>query len=1404
MSFPDYLDDMESQLASYLGEDLSTFSSNENPTVSAPVDSLEKSSYDKNGRFTWDDFLKEEGIETNSPPPSTWEWNATEADFYRDEIVAPPTVDETSPEEPAQSSKREEEARTNVKSGNTNEQPAATPSEPEPQPEENTTIPNDDSLFGEDNSDELVSPVSNTGDNSNGEAVAAENQPPNTSDLEQEGNINIPGNNSLFGGSTSDDVEVPNFDEEHRSEILTQGANSTPGLVADTPQNGDSAASAPITPGADLYNSIADNDNDSLFGDVDDSGLGDDFQPPKNTSPTGDNTPTEAPADDVDDLFGSKFGADFEAELAAELEAELKKDSANAVAPAVPKHTGLHLPKPPRKVAKSQGLYLPDPPRAITNPQGLHLPEPPRAAVNSQGLQLPDPPRVVANSQGLNLPSPPPVAVVQQSGVDSLAQEQTDDQEDEASTRRRRVRASKIPRSDMSRPKGRGQAGKVLTQLSGPAPSKLPETAASSSSGADDTAEKVTHLPRWAFGKYTSFGKPVAGSRYRKPNNSVKNPIPLEDGPESAEETNDVNPEQQNVAQTATEIPGVVDLTSDSQEDLVAESNDSIVQNTQSLDHTNSQVSAQIPEDFQAPFYGSDREFAQTAENFSVAPELSFPPMLDDAIPAPQLRVDRSHLSLAPNNAPNTAPPYQALQRPTMESNPMYSRSIAGGIPFVDSNNHYRVQAPDVPGTTRPGLFPNNVDQSPYTVDQTGAYPVGSAPQPMHNDFHANGNYGANKYDLYGTVAQEPSNTHGGSTSSGLDNSRPKNRPSHERAEYGDPRVLMTYGEFKQIFPQEQTRGCFETAIQNEQAADAAIIARGGVPPQRPTIRKSIICTWSQVQHLNRLRVISGEKLFEPKPNARKRPAAFKKSMQRKRQERGETSDSEETDGEPEPKRMRLTQEPMQMAPSPGRKYGEHTSQIRSVQPDNPQGSADASHLPPNYGALHDPVSQGRPGISFPQIHQPVPQSFKRKMNTEQWEGLEAAEQEMGPTAKRPKLALSSRQHPEPTNDHSIMDGFKKYVLERQSEYLKLRVPELRELCKTREVKHGNVNLLSKGGLVGVLVGQDVSRHPVYSQMHNQAHARQGHPASNVGGMGGINSPPVAVHRGQQQLGVPNGWGIRQDLSKPDIGPVHGMGMNYHGKSLSQFPPPAGYNAHGPIVMGNGSNAQSSRNFGRAQQPSMSGNVRGLTNNSVQPLANTRQPPGISQPGHGSMTNQSRGNLYARSQLPVSAYRNGYNNSGIRQNLNGSRNNLTSANAQIPAYGISAGFGNGIYQPAVDDRRRNPRILGQDAPSRVPQGNQRSFPQPAMNNTARQYTSTQQPMVGSASGNIQMGHQANTLGSQIPRLVHRGNIGGDPRRFMQNRPQGGLYSAPMQGLSQGVHQQHSAAQSSRPPYFGPP
>ncbi|TGO24948.1 hypothetical protein BPAE_0091g00260 [Botrytis paeoniae] len=67
-----------------------------------------------------------------------------------------------------------------------------------------------------------------------------------------------------------------------------------------------------------------------------------------------------------------------------------------------------------------------------------------------------------------------------------------------------------------------------------------------------------------------------------------------------------------------------------------------------------------------------------------------------------------------------------------------------------------------------------------------------------------------------------------------------------------------------------------------------------------------------------------------------------------------------------------------------------------------------------------------------------------------------------------------------------------------------------------------------------------------------------------------------------------------------------------------------------------------------------------------------------------------------------------------------------------------------------------------------------------------------------------MGHQANTHGgSQIPRPAHRGNIGGDPRRFMQNHPQGGLYSAPMQGLSQGA-QQHGAAQRSRIPYYGPP
>ncbi|KAF7932181.1 hypothetical protein BELL_0563g00010 [Botrytis elliptica] len=1371
MSYPDYLDDMESQLASYLGEDPLTFFSSENATVPAPVDSLEELSYDTNGQFTWDDFLNEEGIETTSPPPITLEWNPTEADFYSNEIAAPPTVDETSPEEPEQSPRREEEASTNVESGNTNEQSVATPSQPEPQPEENTNFPDDD---------------------------------------------------SLFGGSTSDDIDVPKINEEHQSEVVAQGANGTSELVADTPQHGDSAASAPVTSGVDLDNTEADDDNDSLFGDVDDSGLGDGSQPTESKSQTGDNAPNGTQADDFDDLFGSAFGDNFEAEL----EAELKKDSLNAVAPTIPKHTGLHLPKPPRKVAISQGLHLPDPPRAIASPQGLHLPAPPQKSVAPQGLHLPEPPRVVASPQGLNFPVPPTVVanqqgqhlpsqpsatVTQQSGADTSAQEESGDQEDGiASTRRRKVRASRIPRSDMSRPKGRGQAGKVLTQLSGPAPSQLPEAAPSSSSGANDTAEKVTHLPRWAFGKYTSFSKPVAGSRYRKPNNSVQNPVPVEDEQDSVEQTNKIaNPQSQDSAQSDTKMVGAIDLTSDAGNELVVNGG---VQQDQDPNHIDGEDSTLPCENFQIPASGNDMDFTfGDNELLNSLGELNFPPVIDDAGPAPQLQTYQAHSSAALEIAPPVAPQYGVLPPPSR----MEDFSLYGQGSLASSNIDQPVQVPNVHSA---GTF---VQQSPYTMEQTGVQNYQPIPQSMQTgNFEQGSGYGLGDDMVQATPADI-----GGSNSTGLNDNGPKKRLSHERAEYSDPRVLMTYDEFKQIFPQEPTRGCFEVAIQNERAADAAIVARGGVPPQRPTIRKSIICTWSQVQHLNRIRAANGEKLFEPKPNAHKRPEAFKESLRRKRQERGETSESEESDMEPEAKRLRLTQEPMQMAKSSGEYHGERSSQIRPIQPGNAQVLADV-HLPLNDGALQGPVSQSRPSISFPQIHQPVPQSFKRKMNTEQWEGLDSAVQETGPTAKRPKLAITPSQHAEPINNHLRMDGFEKYVSERQSEYLKLRVAELKQLCKTRGIKHGNFNGLSKGGMVGVLVGQDVNRHPIYSRMHHQAQARvatgREHPIPGVGRMGGMNPPSVAANHSQQQLRVPNGWGIRQNLPAPNVGPAHGMGLNHHQRAPSQFPHTSDHRTPSlaPMRFGNsemqvtnsvpirGPSHGHSRpvNVGRAQQLHMNGSLSGLVNNGGQPQSSIRQAP------QGPTMHPSAANSSARSQIPVSVQNSGYNNSGIHQNINGGRNNHTSTNAHIPAYGIAGDFGAGIYQPAVDDRRRKPRIVGQEAPSRVPRGNQRSapkppvnLPQPAMNNTARSCTMTQPSMAGRASGNIQMGHQANTLGgSQIPRPAQSGNMGGDPRRFMQNRPQGGLYSAPVQGLNQGVQQQHAGAQLSRPPYHGPP
>lgn len=774
MSYPDYLNDMESQLASYLGEDPPTFSSNENPTVSAPADSLEELSFDANRQFTWDDLLMEEGIETNSPPAGTWEWDPSQADFYMNEIVAPPTLDEHSSEESTQPARQEEETRTNIESQNTSEPPIATPSEPEPQPEESLNIPDDDSLFGSSNSD----------------------------------------------------------------------------------------------------------DNDSLFGDVDETDFGNNSQPAKGNSSTDnhnfqadvpvqavDNTSTHTQAGDVDDLFRSDFGANFEADLAAELEAQLKKDSANTAAPDVPKHTGLHLPKPPQKVARSQGLHLPDPPRAIAHPQGLHLPappqksvhpqglhlpDPPHAMTNSQGLSLPDPPRVVASSQELNIPAPPPrvvadpqglhlpspspVPVAQQSEVDTSAPEQTEGQEDEASTRRRRVRASRIPRSDMSQPKGRGQAGKVLTQLSGPAPSKLPDTAPSSSSGADNAAEKVTHLPRWAFGKYTTFGKPVAGSRYRKPNNSVQTPIPVEDEQESVENTNElVNTQSQDTAQPDTKMVGAIDLTSDAGDDMVTEDS---VRESQNATFDNGQDSALPYGNFQIPTSGNEMEVTYGDDQFPNFPdELNFPPATDDAVPAPEVQAYQLHISAALDIVPPVAPQYGVPPPPIMEDFSLY-----GQAPLARSCSVHPVQLNNVQG------MDTSVHQSPYAMGQVGAQDYQTMLQPMQSgNYEAGIQYGQGD----GMVQATPADIRG-SNSSGLDGSRPTKRLSHESAEYSDPRVLMTYSEFKQIFPQEPTRGCFEVAIQNELAADAAIVARGGIPPQRPNIRKSIICTWDQVQHLNR------------------------------------------------------------------------------------------------------------------------------------------------------------------------------------------------------------------------------------------------------------------------------------------------------------------------------------------------------------------------------------------------------------------------------------------------------------------------------------------------------------------------------------------------------------------------
>ncbi|TGO57015.1 hypothetical protein BOTNAR_0210g00030 [Botryotinia narcissicola] len=1339
MSYPDYLDDMESQLASYLGEDTSAFLSNENPTVCAPVDSLEESSYDANGPFTWDNLLMEEGIQTNSPLASTWEWDPTQADFFRNEIVAPPTVDECSSEESTQPARQEEDVPTNFENENTTEQPITASAEPELQPEEDLNIPDDD---------------------------------------------------SLFGGSTSDDIEVPETNEGHQFEAKAQEANSNPGFVTAIPQHSDNAASAPISPDADLDNVNADNDNDSLFGDVDDFGLGDGSQPPENKSATGDKTPVDTSTDIVDDLFGSEFGADFEAELAAELESELKKDSANAVAPAFPKHNGLHLPDPPRAIAnpqglhllastqksvRPQGLHLPEPPRAVVNPQGLYLPEPPHAVDSSQRLNLSVvPPRVVADTEGLHLPSPSPVPVAQQSGVDTSAPEPTDGQEEEASTRRRRVRASRIPRSDMSQPKGRGQAGKVLTQLSGPAPSKLPDTAPSSSSGAENAAEKVTHLPRWAFGKYTNFGKPVAGSRYRKPNNSVQNPIAVEDEQEAVENTNEsTDAQSQDTAQPDTKMVGTIDLTSDAGDDMVV---DGSVQQSQNLNHNNGEDSTRPYEDFQIPASGNEMGFTYGDDQFSNSPgELSFPPIMDDAAPAPELQAYQLHSSAAPGIAPPVAPQYGVPPPPRM---PDYS--LYGQDPLARSCSVHPVQLPNVQGTD------TFVHQSPYTMGQAGAQNHQPILQPMQ---YGNSEEGI-QYGLGGDMVQATAADIGGSNFPRLDGSRPTKRLSHERAEYSDPRVLMTHGEFKQIFPQEPTRGCFEVAIQNERAADAAIVARGGIPPPRPTIRKSIICTWSQVQHLNRIRAANGEKLFEPKPNAHKRPEAFKESLRRKRRERGEITESEESDMEPEAKRLRLAQEPMLMAQSSGEQNGERSSQMRPIQPSNPQGSADVSHLPPNHGILQAPYSQNMGQAPPMHIHQPVARSAKRKMVPEQWERLESAEQEMEPTAKRPRNAASSSQGIEPLTNQSMAKQFQDYVSERQSEYLKFRVPELRKLCSNREVKHPNYNGLMKGGLVGVLVGQDVSRHPVYCHMHNQAQDRiatgQENPIPGVGRMGRMNTPAVAVNRAQQQIRAQDRLGMRQDRPGANSGPVNGMGSSHAQQGPLMFRPTPSHNVNRPRFVENGNAVQPSRIVGRAQQLSMSGNVRGLANNNGQPPANTSQPPVISQPSHVSMANQSQGNLYARSQIPVSVQNSGYNNSGIQPNVNGGRNNHTAANAHVPAYGIAGDFGTGIYPPAIDDRRRKPRIQGQDAPSRVPRGNQRTipqpamnFPQPAMNKTAGRYTTTLQRMAGSTSGNIQMGHQANTLGSQIPRPTQSRNMGGDPRRLVQNHLQGGIYPAPM-------------------------
>ncbi|KAJ8068393.1 hypothetical protein OCU04_003953 [Sclerotinia nivalis] len=671
-------------------------------------------------------------------------------------------------------------------------------------------------------------------------------------------------------------------------------------MTSDPPQDVNNATTASDTPENTAENITDDIDNDSLFGDFEDSGLGID-----------------------DDGFDTAFDAG---------DCKSVKNKNNVLTPIA-------------TVLEPNRLHLPEPPRVNTSQQRLHLPDHPG-----------DNPAKDNNGTRLHLPSTPS-ADIQQAAVNTFVQQQNNvgQENSTAPLKPRNARSGRRQggagtSGKMSRPQShdRARATGPTTKLSGPPPSVFQplELDSSSDEGKSSKSRRASHFT-WAFAGHVDFGKPGPGNKYRR-NNSAQDPIMVGDDSKTVEKTNEEvnNRQSQDVDRPVTKVPGVIDLTSENGDGSPVESDKDnhigeVDGKNHSEDFADGQSSAQDYESFPTPAQNhlapTNNPIRQTPEVQPVLPyhpqvpaNAQFPAPQNQAPHQPQLR-EHSMFETPSGFIHSPHPSYPNIGRRYFQNNGIFSNSP---LNYSSPYGQHIQQTPEVhplrssyPEVENNLSFPNSNDGLPrfpvfqeahglqhLPMDQAASFPHHGHLSQVNDQYDDGLSDGASDSEEESSVSGTRDIRNNGRNAQASPR-RNKPRPCESRAEYGYHRPWMRYDEYKYLFPLAEPRLCFENAIAKRREEDAVLIAKGeAIPPRNPIIRH-IKISHERLNALNQLRLSNGEEPFKPKLSGVKDQSAFLEAKRRRiEEEQEEYSGYEGQETGPDAKRPRLAPAPIQPA----------------------------------------------------------------------------------------------------------------------------------------------------------------------------------------------------------------------------------------------------------------------------------------------------------------------------------------------------------------------------------------------------------------------------------------------------------------------------------------------------------